>query len=106
MPYFVRFTGKAQTDLDGILTWFGSQRSRAAGERWFDGLERLTETLTVRPDRCPAVFSIVEAGRTVRELLYGRGRVRYRLLFAIKGETVWILRVYHSARPDLRPDDL
>jgi len=41
----------------------------------------------------------------LRELLYGRRRNVYRILFTIDGQTVNVLRVRHSAQNRLTPGD-
>jgi plasmid stabilization system protein ParE len=38
----------------------------------------------------------------VRQLIYGRRRSRYRVLFTMDEETVTILRVLHGARAPIR----
>ncbi len=45
-------------------------------------------------------------GVEVREILVGKRRGTYRALFQIRGHTVHILRVWHSARDAISPDDL
>jgi plasmid stabilization system protein ParE len=42
----------------------------------------------------------------LRELLYGRRRNVYRILFTIDGQTVNILRVRHAAQDRLTPEDV
>jgi hypothetical protein len=47
-----------------------------------------------------------DLGIEIRELLFGKRRGRYRLLFQIRGRTVDILRIWHSARDTVARDDL
>jgi hypothetical protein len=42
----------------------------------------------------------------VRQLLYGKSKNIYRVLFAIRDTTVYVLYVRHSARSPLTTDDL
>jgi hypothetical protein len=42
----------------------------------------------------------------VRQLLYGKSKNIYRVLFAIRDTTVYVLYVRHSARSPLTADDL
>ncbi len=44
--------------------------------------------------------------RTYLELLYGRRRSAYRILFTIDGQTVNVLRVRHAAQDRLKPGDV
>lgn len=41
-----------------------------------------------------------EVCQEIRELLLGRRRSRYRILFNIRGKSVVILRVWHASRDD------
>lgn len=40
----------------------------------------------------------------VRQLLYGKGRQTYRILFTIKSDAVSILHIRHAARQHLGPE--
>jgi len=42
----------------------------------------------------------------LRQLLHGKRRGIYRILFEVRGDTVHILRVRHSAQALLEPDEL
>ena len=44
--------------------------------------------------------------REVRQLLYGRRRQMYRILYEIRGETVYVLRLRHAARAYLDPEEI
>jgi plasmid stabilization system protein ParE len=77
-----------------------------AGGRWFARLLSALDTLELRPDRCPLAAESDELSADVRELLLGRGRFKYRLLFRIQGSTVQILRVWHGSRDAITEDDL
>ena len=51
------------------------------------------------PERCPvAEDESDQLGITLRQLLYGRRRGVYRILFSIEGETVTLHYVRHSAQ--------
>ena len=45
------------------------------------------------PSRCPVAGDDFGSEVVVRQLFYGRRRYRYRILFAVKGDTVQVLRV-------------
>lgn len=45
-------------------------------------------------------------GQEIRELLCGRRRFKYRILFRIKRSTVEILRVWHCSRDDIPSTDI
>lgn len=106
MNYQVHLTDKAQRDVDSVLQWFDDQAAHAAGTRWFAQLMAQVATLESHPERCPLAAEAADLGLEIRELLFGRKRVRYRLLFQIEGRRVLILRVWHGARDSLSQEDL
>jgi plasmid stabilization system protein ParE len=59
-------------------------------------------SLRHNPRRCARVFAAEFGGLEIRQLVYGRRRGRYRILFTISGDTVEIIRVRHGARAAAR----
>jgi plasmid stabilization system protein ParE len=59
-------------------------------------------SLRQNPRRCARVFAAEFEGLEIRQLIYGRRRARYRILFTISGDTVEIVRVLHGARAATR----
>ena len=55
-------------------------------------------TLKTSPQRCPIHPDSEVYGKEVRVLVYGKRRGVYRVLFAIRGDTVHVLTVRHSAQ--------
>lgn len=98
MLYRVFLTHKAEADVASILKWFADQRATDAGGRWFAQLLVKLETLEQHPERCPLADESEAIGEPIRQLLLGRGRYKYRLLFRITGKTVQLLRVRHGSR--------
>ncbi len=58
-------------------------------------------TLKTSPQRCPVDPDSEVYGEEVRLLLSGKQRGVYRVLFAIRGDTVHVLTVRHSAQRSL-----
>ena len=80
------------------------ERSPAAAARWLGGLTRSMNSLAKNPGRHPLSPDDSEAlGCEVRVLLYGRRRGVFRILFAIDGDTVTVLRIRHSAQGPIEP---
>jgi plasmid stabilization system protein ParE len=75
----------------------GSASSRVA-LRWVRGLRAKIATLKAVPHRCPTDPDSEFYGEDVRVLLYGKRSGVYRVLFAIRGDTVHVLTVRHSAQ--------
>lgn len=106
MTYRVRVSDKALADIESVLLWFQEQSASAAGQRWFNALWKTLDTLEARPERCSLADESNEIGIEIRELLFGRKRGQYRILFQVDGKTVQILRIWHSARDRLTVSDL
>ncbi len=106
MKYRVRLTGKAEQDVSEVLGWFRDQSAIEAGVRWFARLMAQIDKLETMPKRCGLAAESEDLGLEIRELHLGRRRGTFRLLFQIRGQVVYILRVWHSARDAVSPDDL
>jgi plasmid stabilization system protein ParE len=102
--YHVIVTPTAEAEALEAFRWYAA-RSRTAGERWYAGPQRALDGLAKNPGRCPVSEEDSEAlGREVRLLLYGRRRGVYRILYAISGDIVRVLRIRHSARGPIEPE--
>jgi plasmid stabilization system protein ParE len=83
-----------------------SARSKPAAERWRSGLLKAVEALGQNPERCPQAPEAEWHGDSLRELYYGRRRNTYRILFEVRGSTIYILRVRHGRQDYLNPEEL
>ncbi len=106
MQYRVMLTDKAEADVESVLKWFSDQRATDAGGRWFAQLMIRLDTLEQHPERCSLAAESEDLGEEVRELLVGRRRYKYRLLFRITGRTVQILRVWHGSRDAITREEI
>lgn len=104
--YHVLLTDKAEADVAAVLVWFRSQSAIAAGARWFAQLMTVIDKLEIMPERCAKATEGTDLGLDLHEILVGKRRGVYRLIFQIEGHTVHILRVWHGARDVLSRDDL
>jgi plasmid stabilization system protein ParE len=101
MAFRVETSAQAESDADAILEWLLSRHAGQAGIRWVLALEEAIESLTAFPERCPLAPESARFPFEVRQLLYGRKRHVYRILFAIDGETVNVLHIRHGRRKPL-----
>ena len=104
MSYQVRFTRRAFADVDASLAWLSSRSAPAA--RWRAGVIGRVAALERSLDRYPLADEAAELGIDLRELLYGRRRGVYRILFTIDGSAVHIHRVRHAAQDRLELGDV
>ena len=105
MAFQVNFRPQALADIEGAVTWLARTNPEAAA-RWRTGLFRIVENLETNPNRYAEAEESVDLGSGLRELLYGRRRNIYRILFTIEEQTVNILRVRHAAQDRLCNENL
>jgi plasmid stabilization system protein ParE len=91
----VEITALAEADLDTIYRRM-REDSPTRAVAWREGLLRAAQALEQFPHRCPLA---PESGAAleIRQLLYGR----YRVLFTVADDTVYVLHLRHSARQPL-----
>jgi plasmid stabilization system protein ParE len=106
MAYQIDLSAQAEADVDAVLKWFHRSKATEAGARWYEQLLAALKTLQLRPERCSLAAESDDLGVEIRELLIGRRRYRYRVLFNISGQSVHILRIWHSARDSITRADL
>lgn len=98
--YRVEPTDKALVDAGEAYFWI-SEQSEEAALRWYEGLMRAFRSLEKNPLRSPLAPESVFFEEEIRQLIYGK----YQILFTVEGETVYVLRVRHSAMEYLKPGD-
>src|SRR5438552_2709130 len=105
MAYPIRITSRALREIDETLEWL-AQRSRATALRWHEQLLEAVHSLEDNPERCGLAPESAWYPGELRQLLHGKRRRVYRILFEVRGSTVYILRVRHSAQALLEPGEL
>jgi plasmid stabilization system protein ParE len=73
----------AGKDIDEAYLWFYEQ-SPSSADKWFRGLCRAIFSLGKMPARCPVAPESRDIDREVRQLLYGKKRQMYRILYEIR----------------------
>jgi len=103
VKYRVVITARARADAVGAFRWI-AERSPDAAARWYAGFQKAIAKLTDMPQRCPVAEDESEQlGITLRQMLYGRRRGVYRILFSVEGDTVTLHYVRHSAQGPIEP---
>lgn len=98
--YSVEPTDKALVDAGEAYFWISEQSERAA-LRWYEGLMKAFRSLEKNPLRCPLAPESAVFEEEIRQLIYGK----YRILFTVEKETVFVLRVRHGAQDYLKPEE-
>jgi plasmid stabilization system protein ParE len=96
----------AYADIREITRFISDRVSPASAARWHAGIEAAIGRLATEADRWPQADEAGDLGIDLREMLHGRQRQVYRVLFTIDGDTVNVLRVRHAAQDRLAEDDI
>lgn len=105
MTFQVEITAIAETQIEQAYQWY-RERNPELGDRWFRSLMNAIATLQEKPQRCALAVEHEIFLEEVRQLLHGKARNIYRVLFAIRVNTVYVLYVRHSAQAPLTIEDL
>jgi plasmid stabilization system protein ParE len=102
MTYRVIIQPRAERDIWAAAQWIEDQsKSSAKALRWVRSIRARIETLRANPTRCPVDPDSDAFGEEVRVLLYGKRHGKHRILFTIRGDTVHVVTVRHTARQSL-----
>lgn len=101
MAYRVDLTERAARNLRHIYQTIDAEGATQA-RAWFNGLEQAILSLDEHPSR----GAPIPEGSNLRHLLHGRGRHRYRIIYAVDeaNRVVTVLHVRHGARDAFMPD--
>ena len=100
MAYKIEVSETADAEADEVFEWI-AEHSPDDVVRWYQGLFEKFDTLQHNPQRCPLAVEDETLQVGVRELLYGKRRGVYRILYTVEGDIVRILHVRHAARRPL-----
>ena len=100
MSYQVEISEKAQTEARSAALWM-AQFSEEKATIWYFELSEAIQSLENMPFRCPLAPETISFGLEIRHLIFGK----YRILFTVEDETVFILNIRHAAQKTLSPDD-
>lgn len=100
MGYKVEITEKAQEEVRDAVRWI-AQHSLDKASLWHFELMRKVESLENSPVRCPLAPESKTHEQEIRHLIFDK----YRILFIIEDETVYVLRVRHQAQNVLSLDE-
>ncbi len=103
MTYRIAIEATAEREIRAIVRWKTQNASPTVAGRWYNGLLKQVATLRNHPTRCPIAAENDKFPIEIRELLYGRRRNVFRIIFTIRDDTVSILFVHHTAQQEIEP---
>jgi plasmid stabilization system protein ParE len=105
MTYRTEISSVAQAEADSIFLQLSQVMSIEKAREWYEGLLKEIASLSSMPKRCPLARENQYFSKEIRQLIYGKGRNSYRILFAIveseEVSAVRILRIRHAAQQTL-----
>jgi plasmid stabilization system protein ParE len=105
MTWTVEITPIAEAQIMEAYNWY-RERNPEFADSWFRELMNMIATLQEKPLRCSLAIEHNIFSEQVRQLLYGKSKNIYRVLFTIRDTTVYILYVRHSSQAPMTIDDL
>ena len=72
-----------------------------AAEKWLHGIEVAIDSLQDMPLRCALATESSSFDVPIRQLLYGRSRRKFRILFTVQDDLVTVLYVRHYRQDHL-----
>jgi plasmid stabilization system protein ParE len=105
MAFLVEITPIAEAQIEQTYQWY-RERNPEFADRWFRSLMNAIATLQEKPLRCALSIEHEVFSEEVRQLLHGKAKNIYRVLFTIRESTVYVLYVRHSSQTPLTSDDL
>ncbi|MEA5471403.1 type II toxin-antitoxin system RelE/ParE family toxin [Spirulina sp. 06S082] len=102
--YKIVIQPEAEQGIKDAYFWFSNYSPRQA-RSWLEGLYKSILSLEKMPLRCSLVFENDFFEEEIRQLIYGKGKSAYRILFTVMENTVHILFIRHSAQQPLSPED-
>ena len=102
----VVFLPQAYQDIDRILTFLRA-RSRQGAIAWEASLNAAKQMLRENANGCGVAPEDVEHSATIQQVFFKtrRGR-RYRIVFTIKSNTVFVMHVRGASQNLIDPDEL
>ena len=103
--YVVEIHPRALVEIEEAYCWWENEAPQYA-PAWFNGLFKAIGTLETNPERCPAAPESMLVDFEVLQLLHGKGKMVYRILYTLVGNTVRVLHVRHASRKYFGPEEL
>ena len=101
MTFTVKLSALATEHIEDAYSWI-QETNPGALDEWFNGITNALQSLKNSPYRCSRIPETDEFNQEIRQLIYRK----YRIIFTIQDETVYILAVRHTSRKPLQGEDL
>lgn len=106
MAFRVEVSPEALENLDAIASYIKQRGSFESAERWLNSIIEAIATLAEFPARCPIAAESQVLKAEVRVLLHGKRNHRYKVFYAVAGDTVRVFHIRHWAKRPLTTEEL
>lgn len=103
MLYRIEISSVAEAEVDKAFLWISQRVSAEQAKDWYGGFLLAIRSLEKMPNRCALAKENEVFSLEIRQLLYGKGRNCYRILFTVleSEKIVRILHCLHSSQSAL-----
>ena len=102
----VELSFRAEKDLDGILTWIAA-RSPQGARMWLVQWKEVCRILSERPESCLLAPENSDHEEEIRHIVFKtRSGRKYRALFVIRGNRVFVTNLRGPGQDLVSPGDL
>lgn len=105
MKYKILISSVAEAETDQIFLSISQRVSQEKAKEWYKGLLKTIQSLETMPKRCALARENKQFSQEIRQLLYGKGRNTYRIIFTVienqESSFVRILHVRHAVQQNL-----
>ena len=105
MKYFVIVTEKAKDDLRHYYA-VAAEHAPATAARWLNRFEESLQTLCENPTRCTLAPENDLVEQSIYQFFYGKRSGRYRALFSIEANQVFVLHIRRGTMDKATEHDL
>ncbi|WP_373479193.1 type II toxin-antitoxin system RelE/ParE family toxin [Geminocystis sp.] len=105
MEFQAKLTRNAKVEIESTYLWLKNVNP-AYADQWFRDLMDTIATLQDKPRRCTRARENEYFPEEIRQLMYGKSRNKYRIIFTIIEDIVYILYVRHSSQSSIKFDFL
>jgi plasmid stabilization system protein ParE len=96
MKYRIEISSVAEAEADGAFIRLSQITSPQTASQWYAGLLKAIDSLSLMPKRCPLARENEYLSNEIRQLIYGKGRNLYRIIFTvIEAEEISYVRILH-----------
>lgn len=100
MEFQVKLTGNAKREIEAAYLWL-KQSNPVYADQWFRSLMNAVATLQDKPRRCALARENDDFPEEIRQLIFGKSRSKYRIIFTTIDDMVYVIYLRHSSQSSI-----